>query len=196
MEERCFFGYGSLVNAATHRFGPLRPARLAGWRRAWRSAAGRPHSFLTVIRDPRASVDGVVAPVPEGDWAALDERERAYERHDVTGSVSHPTGGGPDVAVYAVSPEKRRAPRPDSPVLLSYIDVCAQGYLELFGESGGARFFDETLGWESPVLDDRAAPLYSRARRLSTFETAFVNDALLRLGVRPIRSGGPVAMGD
>ena len=142
-----------------------------------------------MIRDPGASLDGVVAAVPDGDWAALDRREAAYERHDVTDNVAHTADGRPNIAVYAVAPEKQSAPRPEAPVPLSYVDVCAQGYLRLFGEDGGALFFAATRGWEAPVLDDRASPVYSRAQRLTEAETSFVDDALRGLGVRPVRRG-------
>ena len=36
-----FFGYGSLVNRATHDYVHAHPARISGWRRAWRHVEGR-----------------------------------------------------------------------------------------------------------------------------------------------------------
>ena len=36
MNHPAFFGYGSLVNRATHDYRQAVPARLKGWRRVWR----------------------------------------------------------------------------------------------------------------------------------------------------------------
>ena len=41
-----------------------------------------------------------------------------------------------------------------------------------------AAFFDTTDGWDTPVLDDRAAPLYPRAQTLTRQERG-LTDALL-----------------
>uniref|UniRef100_UPI000A5B3968 DnaB-like helicase C-terminal domain-containing protein n=1 Tax=Leisingera sp. F5 TaxID=1813816 RepID=UPI000A5B3968 len=46
MEHPYFFGYGSLVNAATHDFSDPQPAHLSGWRRAWRHTDLRPVAFF------------------------------------------------------------------------------------------------------------------------------------------------------
>ena len=73
-------------------------------------------------------------------------------------------------------------------MLLSYIDVVVQGYLREFGERGVRHFFETTDGWEAPVLDDRAAPIYPRHQRLSPDERALVDDQLREIGVRPRRS--------
>jgi hypothetical protein len=48
------------------------------------------------------------------------------------------------------------------PVLLSYLDVVVQGYLQEFDEAGVAHFFDTTDGWDAPLLDDRTHPHYPR----------------------------------
>ncbi len=66
---------------------------------------------------------------------------------------------------------------------MSYLDVVIQGYLTEFGEEGAARFFETTSGWNAPLLNDRAAPLYPRAQSLTVDETAFIDQALARLGV-------------
>ena len=90
MADPYFFGYGSLVNLSTHDFPDPRPARLKGWRRAWRHTDLRPVAFLTAIPDPDAEIDGMIAHVPGDDWAALDEREWAYDRILATHAVIHP----------------------------------------------------------------------------------------------------------
>lgn len=171
-----FFGYGSLVNAATHDYVPTRPATLPGWRRVWVHTSLRPIAYLSVERAD-TEIDGLVAEVPGGDWAALDARERAYDKHPIAARI-HACGSETAAVVYAV-PDSHAAP-PDirHPVFLSYIDVVVQGYLRLFGEAGAARFFSTTAGWDVPVVNDRAAPRYPRHQRLTEAERAFVDAGL------------------
>lgn len=123
-----------------------------------------------------------MAPVPDGDWAALDQREYAYDRHDAAHQVDHEAplqSGGGRIAIYAIAPDRMTEPTPEHPILLSYLDVVIQGYLRHFGEEGVARFVETTDGWEAPVLNDRHAPQYPRAQRLSERETDLV-DSILR----------------
>lgn len=180
-----FFGYGSLVNRDTHGYRDAQPAVLRGWRRIWRHTGLRDVAYLTVVPDPAGRIEGLIAAVPGADWHALDLREKAYDRTDASHQVEHALAHRPKIAVYAI-PEGRHD-RPDRPnrLLLSYIDVVAQGYLREFGENGATRFFATTGGWDVPVLDDRRDPRYPRHCRLTGDETAFVNDALAGLGVRP-----------
>ncbi|WP_322865426.1 gamma-glutamylcyclotransferase [Aquicoccus sp. G2-2] len=178
-----FFGYGSLVNLATHGFADAHPARARGWRRAWRHTNLRPVAFLTVIRDPACIIDGMIAHVPGNDWLALDQRERAYSRQEAAADIAHPLPAPPtSIALYAIPDGAHGQPDSAHPVLLSYLDVVIQGYLRHFGETGARRFFESTSGWDAPIMDDRAAPLYPRHQTLSTPERSFVDTELARLG--------------
>ena len=85
MSDPSFFGYGSLVNLATHNYVNPRKATLSGWRRIWRHSNAHPFAFLSV-HPASGAINGIIADVPSGDWTALDERENAYQRHDVSGS--------------------------------------------------------------------------------------------------------------
>jgi hypothetical protein len=108
------FGYGSL--AGEHQDCPV--ARLRGWRRTWgvamdnrvdvpgyksyrlRSDGSRPAvfvAFLDIEPDPAGVVTGICMPVSDADLAALDARERNYDRIDVTASVD----GAPAGQVWA-----------------------------------------------------------------------------------------------
>jgi hypothetical protein len=99
------FGYGSL--AGEHLRCPV--ARLRGWRRVWgvamdnrvdvpgyksyrlRCDGSRPATFvafLDIEADPEGAVGGVCMPVREEDLAALDRRERNYDRVDVTDAIT------------------------------------------------------------------------------------------------------------
>ena len=180
------FGYGSLVNLATHDLRDARPARMKGWRRAWKHTDLRPVAFLTVVPDLESEIDGMIAHVPNDDWLALDEREWAYDRIPATRSVIHPLTHDVEIAVYAVPPLKHTGPTDRHPLLLSYIDVVVQGYLRAFGREGADHFFATTVGWDGPIMDDRAAPRYPRHQQLNTTETGYVDDHLIRLDAKII----------
>jgi hypothetical protein len=180
------FGYGSLVNGATHDYRDTRPAVARGWRRAWRRTSLRPVSFLTVIPDSTAEIDGLVAAVPARDWPDLDVRERAYQRVALT-EVRH-DGDAAATAIYALPEGAHEAPEAGNPILLSYLDTVFQGYLARFGEAGVARFVATTDGWHAPVLDDRAAPRYGRAAATAPSERFLVDAWLARLGT-PVIEG-------
>ena len=171
-----FFGYGSLVNRATHSYPEIRKTKVSGWARAWRHSNLREVAFLTAIPDAQSTIEGVTAAVPNNDWAALDEREFAYDRvalecHENT-------------AIYAIPTDKHSAASKAHPILLSYLDVVVQGYLNEFGEAGAALFFATTHGWDAPILNDRSAPIYPRHQNLTSDETAFVDAALSALNCR------------
>lgn len=176
--EPYFFGYGSLVNRATHDFGNPQKASITGWRREWRHTGLRPVAFLTAVADPGARIDGLIAHVPGNDWEALDQREWAYDRIPVTGAVTHPLQQPIQIAVYAVPEGRHDAPTETYPILLSYIDVVVQGYLREYGTEGADRFFATTTGWDAPILNDRAEPRYPRHQALRPDETAFVDARL------------------
>ncbi len=171
------------MNRDTHGFEHTRVATLKGWRRVWRHTNLRKLAYLTVVPDEQGVIDGLIAAVPGDDWTALDLREAAYDRLPATHQISHDLDHQPKIVVYSIASGKHVAPSTDHPVLLSYIDVVTQGYLREFGEEGAARFFTTTDGWNMPILDDRAAPIYPRHQRLSRSETAFVDDRLGELSV-------------
>jgi hypothetical protein len=186
MHDPYFFGYGSLVNRRTHDYAQAQTARVSGWRRAWRRSPLRERSFLTVVPGCEDYVDGLIAAVPGADWDALDAREHAYARHDVSHAVEHEAERELEVAIYAIPEGAHEAPTEENPVVLSYIDVVVQGFLKEFGDDGVAHFFETTEGWNMPVINDRAAPIYARHQRLTSAERALVDEALGRLGARVI----------
>jgi len=169
-----FFGYGSLVNLGTHDYPNARHATLKGWRRIWCHANTRPVAFLSVYPAPGA-IQGIIADVPNADWAVLDAREHAYIRRDVTDQL------GPNTAIYQADPAKTAPPSTGHPILLSYLDVVVQGFLQQYGEQGVADFFTSTDGW-GPIKDDRAAPEYPRFQTLSPQERALTDQHISALG--------------
>jgi hypothetical protein len=187
--DPCFFGYGSLVNRATHAFPGAATATAKGWLRAWRHTALREYAYLTAVPAPGAQIHGLIAAVPGADWQALDAREHAYVRRIDTDNIHHARPETAEIAIYAIAPEAMTEPTEKHPILLSYLDVVVQGYLTEFGTSGPAHFFETTIGWDAPVLDDRAAPIYPRHQRLMDAERRIVDDALEELGVRRLPLG-------
>ena len=175
-----FFGYGSLVNRQTHSYLNPQAATVTGWHRAWRRSPQRALCYLTAIPDSAEYIEGLIASVPNADWAALDERERAYARVPLGGDIRH-DGGDLDVAIYAIAPGEHHDPTDENPVLLSYLDVVVQGYFREFGREGVAHFFETTEGWHAPILNDRANPIYPRAQVLNAEEIELVDEGLSRL---------------
>lgn len=180
MSDPFFFGYGSLVNRATHAYPRAEVAHVTGWRRVWVGTGLRDLAFLSVEPAEGVSIAGLIAAVPGADWAALDLRERAYGRYPVAALCG---AGMRDVSLYRVDALYEAAPGAH-PILLSYLDTVVQGFLREFGAGGVAAFFDTTEGWQVPIVDDRAAPLYPRATTLSADERALVDSYLARVRAR------------
>jgi hypothetical protein len=178
-----FFGYGSLVNQNTHTYPNARHATLQDWRRAWVRTDARDVVFLTAVPALGHQIDGLIAAVPDADWAALDQRENGYERMSSNGKVTHTGDPVAQIAHYAVAAKNMRADG-QHVILLSYLDVVVQGYLREFGVDGVQAFFDTTEGWDTPILNDRSAPRYPRAQVLTTAETKLVDQHLFRLSAR------------
>jgi gamma-glutamylcyclotransferase (GGCT)/AIG2-like uncharacterized protein YtfP len=76
--------------------------------------------------DPDSSVGGVVFPVDGETLEALDARERNYERREVTGWVTPPTGGCV-WAYFGTSDARQRYERGRS----AGTAVVSRAYLEL-----------------------------------------------------------------
>ncbi|MEM6371614.1 MAG: gamma-glutamylcyclotransferase family protein [Pseudomonadota bacterium] len=174
-----FFGYGSLVNRATHSYPQAQAATLQGWRRVWVGTPGREVVFLSIHPAPGNDIQGLMATVPNADWRALDARERGYDRIDATTAVRQHSDAK-NIAVYRV-PETTAGTPSGHCILLSYLDVVIQGFAREFGEAGAAAFFDSTDGWDTPVRDDRAAPLYPRAQSLDAGERALTDRLLAQV---------------
>ena len=189
MSDPAFFGYGSLVNLRTHDYASPRKAKIKGWRRIWQQSGNRPVAFLSVHPVQNAEIEGLIAEVPGANWAALDEREHAYNRVDVTKTLNADTA----TAIYVGDPSMMAPRNSDHPILLSYLDVVVQGYLNEFGKSGVARFFETTDGWDAPILNDRIRPIYPRHLDLTQKERALTDAFLKSLGAEVITTNDPQA---
>ncbi|MCA0271517.1 MAG: gamma-glutamylcyclotransferase [Proteobacteria bacterium] len=181
-----FFGYGSLVNRATHDHGLGAPARLSGWRRVWRHTRLRDTPFLSV-EPAEAEIDGLIAAVPGGDWQRLDLRETGYRRHPVPAERLSTTPDWVDrIEIYAVE-DHHILPANGQPILMSYLDTVVQGFLREFGAEGVDGFFATTTSW-SALLDDRDAPRYPRSQITTAAERRLVDDHVAALGLLRIKA--------
>jgi len=179
MPDPYFFGYGSLVNRATHDYGDARPARLSGWRRLWRHTSLRDVAYLSVVQVQGGVIDGLIAKVPNADWAALDLRENAYDRLPVAPQqIRHDHPALISIEVYMTKPGKDAAPSIRHPILQSYLDTVVSGYHQVFGVAGAHAFFASTDGWDSPILNDRAAPIYPRTTAIDVEVRRLIDTAL------------------
>ena len=180
MSDPYFFGYGSLVNIKSHDYPNPQPATLKGWRRAWVATPRYGVVLLTGVPAPGHEIKGLIAAVPNNDWAALDAREAGYARLAASEHVAHTLAHRPDIAVYAVDAQNFTHSSTHR-ILLSYLDVVAQGFYEVYGEEGVAHFFDTTDGWDTPIINDRDAPVYPRHQTLTAKQTSLVDAHLNRL---------------
>lgn len=172
-----YFGYGSLVNKHTLRtkFLGIRRASVTGWRRFWLPRSSDGPALLSVRPDPGHVTQGVVVYDHADHLPAVDEREAGYLRRvieaDRVGIETAPPGKAP-LYLYEAERGAPNAAEVDAYILQSYLDAVLQGFLLLYGEAGVARFVAETEGFETTVLQDRAAPRYPRAVSLQPDEAA------------------------
>lgn len=172
-----FFGYGSLVNAATHKYKPVFKASLSGYKRAWRFSEPHDACFLTIIPDKTSTIDGLLAPV-EPNWETLDLRETAYDRFECSDLIETKAKQVCQVSAYAIPDPSTSGTNTARPILLSYLDTVIQGFHNVYGLDGVIRFINTTTGWEIPILDDRSAPIYPRAQNLTAREQSLTNQVL------------------
>ncbi len=171
-----FFGYGSLVNAATHDYANTRPATLKGWRRQWVQSAERNIAFLSVKPDPLSQIAGLIADIGDIGWDILDTREAAYDRKILD------TSGFEGITLYQAKASAMAPLGSGQPILLSYLDCVVQGFNTVYGPDGVRDFFRSTTGWDTPILNDRSAPIYPRAQTLSATETKLTDDHIQMIG--------------
>lgn len=182
-----YFGYGSLVNRATHRTAIVDalPARLLGWRRYWRARPdmpGFPAALLTVRRQANAACDGLLVIDRAENLAAVDAREARYRRVALSTSdmrLDRDLPSACPVFVYEAEPDLPLHPQPPA-ILRSYLDAVLQGFLVEHGEEGLLRFVAETDGFEMSIHEDGDRPVYPRAVELSARERALFAQILSR----------------
>lgn len=184
-----YFGYGSLVNRRTLRtkFLGLRRASVTGWRRFWMPRRAPQAALLSVRPDDSFETQGVVVYDLADHLPDVDEREAGYLRRVVMpGHVAIEAEAAPDVPlfIYEASPTEPDAAEVGAMILQSYLDAVLQGFLSLYGEAGVRRFVEETEGFETTILGDRASPGYPRSVILSKDEAALFDSLVEARGAR------------
>jgi dephospho-CoA kinase len=180
------FGYGSLLERHGRSGGPM-ICELEGYRRVWNVAMdnsqtipGYKHyvardtgargawfvTFLNIVPDPDATVNGVLFEVDEELLERLDRRERNYERIEVSSQIA----GGVDGRVWAYV-GSRDAVRRFELGCQTGRAVISRGYRDRVrkdfaaaGDGTLSRFDDLTDPLPCPILDLRRVDHEDRPR--------------------------------
>ena len=183
MSDEYVFAYGSLLRDFGSSLGRrLKPCRLREHRRAWNVAmdntltlagyklylnaadSSRPAVFVTFLNLVPADgrhVSGVLFAVDDAELAALDERERNYDRRDVTGLIDEHRAGR--VWTYIGKPEAERrfalaAQEGRAVIDRAYLESVRAGF-ELIAPDALEEFDATTEPHGCPVLDLRRVDL-------------------------------------
>lgn len=166
-----YFGYGSLVNRATHRtdIAGYSPARLKGWRRQW---LPRPHSdfgpvaMLSVFEDSRCEIDGLVVRDFARNLPAVDAREIRYNRQHLQSHqldiLQQNDKAEAAVNIYVAKHVDVIENAHQCRILRSYLDAVMQGYFNKFGHEGLLRFVQTSENFAIGIREDRKKPVYQR----------------------------------
>jgi hypothetical protein len=112
-------------------------------------------AFLDLADDPGSAVNGVAFPVAGDALAALDRRERNYERRDVTEHVdADPPIGGRVWAYFGSAAAHERFARGNAVISRAYLDLVRAGFDRL-GPGELSRFDTSTEAPPVPVRDLR-----------------------------------------
>ncbi|MGB7431187.1 MAG: gamma-glutamylcyclotransferase family protein [Ahrensia sp.] len=188
-----YFGYGSLVNPATHRtnsFGYAN-ARLRGWQRRWTARPDEhPEPIALLTSSPDAPADAWLSGLLVFDHidslASLDAREAGYDRRTIAPDAIDVEGViVPDgCPVYAYEGRPPQKPDLEHVILQSYLDAVLQGYAHRYGAAAVGDFITTTQRFDMPILRDRTTPKYPRPVKLSDDERVLIDDATAALNFR------------
>lgn len=180
-----YFGYGSLVNQATHRTDIVgfKRAQLSGWRRGFFDRGpGKfgPVAILSVFPNENCQIDGLLVIDRMENLGAIDLREARYNRQQLDHNTlklmtpDNQDGIWPDLAVhlYVAKPAKSTQNTVKCLILRSYLDAVMQGYLDVFGRGGLERFVATTDNFDLGIHEDRRNPIYPRAVVTTTRQRA------------------------
>lgn len=185
-EVFAYFGYGSLVNRATHRTNILGAvqASVRGWRRHWQARPDDSAESIALLSvkaedDPDHRLPGLLVFDRMENLASLDAREAGYDRRVLDGDLIEIEGGSRfdgQIYIYEARPPAR--PQHLHSILQSYLDAVLQGFLHEYGEAEVRRFVTDTHAFDTPILRDRHQPLYPRPVQLEAAQRAFIDATL------------------
>ncbi|MEO1748848.1 MAG: gamma-glutamylcyclotransferase family protein [Pseudomonadota bacterium] len=184
-----YFGYGSLVNPATHRTPVLGyvPAKLRGWRRAWvaRSDWDPTLPIALLSASPSQSdemLDGLLVFDRRSSLPSLDKREAGYQRHQISLADLHiDTDLSIDTPLYIYEAVEVSGEPSTGFILQSYLDAVLQGFDTMHGEGAVTRFLSTTDNFHTPILMDRQEPQYPRAVSLDDRQQIHIDQTLAHL---------------
>lgn len=168
------FAYGSLLNKNTWSFeAEMELVSLGGWVREWRQIVSLERGdicALTISPHSSHSIEGIVLKVDNSALEVLGDREVSYdktllENNNLNSFNTKKSFINQSTFTYTASKKTGVWANQEAPILLSYIDVVAKGYHDLFGWQGVLDFFKSTQGWNLPILNDREDPIYPRATK-------------------------------
>lgn len=195
-------GYGSLMNRQT-RASMMRiiPITLKGFRREWsyrnwgstasveqmqRKAGFSPSTALNVVQQDDAQMCAVLVEESLDSLPSLDLRESGYDRLSLRQTQIEPIVSSQEVTwtqdqdffIYQSKVVNHHLADEDYPILQSYVDVVISGILSHFSSETAVEFVRSCGGFDRPIYNDRAEPIYPRALSLSTEELGMI-DAIL-----------------
>lgn len=182
------FAYGSLLNKNTWSFkAELELVSLKGWVRQWRQIVQLDKGkicALNIYPNSNSIIEGILLKVDDATELSLSGREIGYEKtilagKDIIEQNTKINRTNETTIAYIGSKPTTLWASNEAPILLSYIDVVAKGYFDLFGWDGVSNFFNSTQGWNLPILDDRDEPIYPRATKHDKKFQNFVNQQLI-----------------
>ena len=166
------FAYGSLLNKSTWSFeASLELVILKGWVRQWRQIVPLKKGnicALTISPDPNTSIEGILLKVDKETENLLNGREIGYSKtilspDELVNQCANDQLINDAAVTYTANTSTNKWASEEAPILLSYVDVVAKGYYEIYGWQGVVEFFNTTQGWNLPILNDRKDPIYPRA---------------------------------
>lgn len=187
------FGYGSLISQQARRVtgktGIAIPGTVKGLRREWNVISpSMKIAGVGVIPNNESLCNGVFVEIEEEEIHAFDKREMegtnySYERQEISPAqiveISDDIPNDAKIWVYVV--KEPVMPTWEYPIAQSYLDVILTGCFE-FGEFFAQRFLQLTSGWNSPWINDRKCPRYSRAIKDAPVDRI---DTLLKANLEP-----------
>jgi hypothetical protein len=183
-------GYGSLVAGPGHALASSRLVHAEGLRRTWNvsmdnrltlegykyyvdpDTGDRPSifvTFLNVVEDLGSTINGVILAVGADAFRSLDERERNYERLDVTERIVEPVNGSVWAYIGSAAARERYEEgfrRGTAVVDAAYYDSVRSGFRRL-GERAASEFMDSTDDPSCPVRRLRRRDVQDCDRRIS-----------------------------
>lgn len=186
-------GYGSLLSSdSRQRYSQMQvkaiPAVIKGWTRSWitRSEEER-QTYVGALPHYNSLINGALLPVI-GLSPSLRKREQDYQFVAVPREqISLYAAGSEELEliqqlenkqIWICESKRKQSANADFPIYQSYLDTCMDGCLEFGIEHFAKEFALHTSLLDTHWINDRAAPQYPRAAKV-TVKAQNTIDAIL-----------------